>query len=114
MSKVVELELVNNQTVELVLDSGARGLSAYQIALRNGFVGTESEWLASLSSSTPESDKYLEYNPDGTLRSITTALGTRVMEYNIDGTLHSVTGTGVYSSKVFVYDNGKLISMEVI
>ena len=30
---------------------GERGLSAYEIALNNGFVGTEVEWLASLGSS---------------------------------------------------------------
>lgn len=29
-------------------DDGAPGLSAYQVALANGFVGTESAWLASL------------------------------------------------------------------
>lgn len=29
-------------------DIGPQGLSAYQIALANGFVGTESEWLDSL------------------------------------------------------------------
>lgn len=29
-------------------ESGQDGLSAYEIALRNGFVGTEQEWLASL------------------------------------------------------------------
>ena len=29
---------------------GADGLSAYQIALNHGFIGTEEEWLASLSA----------------------------------------------------------------
>ena len=31
--------------------AGANGLSAYQVALANGFVGTEAEWLASLVGS---------------------------------------------------------------
>lgn len=29
-------------------DKGDAGLSAYEIAVQNGFVGTESEWLVSL------------------------------------------------------------------
>ena len=32
---------------------GPRGYSAYDIAVRNGFEGTEEEWLASLKSDTP-------------------------------------------------------------
>lgn len=36
------------------ISSGSNGLSAYEIAVRNGFVGTEQEWLASLK--TPASD----------------------------------------------------------
>ncbi len=47
---------------------GRDGLSAYEIAVKNGFKGTESEWLASLSSANPEIIKasvneYLEKNP---------------------------------------------------
>ncbi len=29
-------------------DAGLAGLSAYEIAVNNGFIGTEAEWLASL------------------------------------------------------------------
>ena len=32
---------------------GPPGLSAYQLALVNGFVGTEAQWLASLSGAPP-------------------------------------------------------------
>ena len=32
--------------------TGAQGISAYQVALNNGFVGTEAEWLASLAAPT--------------------------------------------------------------
>jgi hypothetical protein len=32
-------------------EAGANGLSAYQIAVANGFVGTEAQWLASLAGS---------------------------------------------------------------
>lgn len=34
------------------LSEGKPGLSAYEIAVKNGFTGTEAEWLASLSTST--------------------------------------------------------------
>jgi hypothetical protein len=34
--------------------AGADGLSAYQVALSNGFVGTEAEWLLSLKGATGE------------------------------------------------------------
>lgn len=42
--------LTGSQTVDLNLDLSvaANGLSAYEIALINGFTGTEEEWLASL------------------------------------------------------------------
>lgn len=33
-------------------DKGDPGLSAYQVAVANGFVGTEEQWLASLHSAT--------------------------------------------------------------
>lgn len=33
---------------------GPTGLSAYQIALANGFVGTESQWLAFLGNAPPD------------------------------------------------------------
>lgn len=37
-----------------LVTSGINGLSAYQIALQNGFIGTEVEWLQSLQSSSSE------------------------------------------------------------
>ena len=41
-----------NQTIENS-QSGIKGESAYEIAVRNGFVGTEQEWLKSLKGETP-------------------------------------------------------------
>jgi hypothetical protein len=38
--------------------AGANGLSAYQIAVTNGFIGTEAQWLASLQGSSSGS-KYI-------------------------------------------------------
>lgn len=37
-----------NTTVNLLIEAGMDGLSAYQIAVNNGFKGTEQEWLESL------------------------------------------------------------------
>lgn len=41
------INVTNTSGVEVV-SAGHRGLSAYQVALANGFVGTEAQWLASL------------------------------------------------------------------
>lgn len=48
--------LTGDQIVDLDLDVSvpANGLSAYEIALLNGYVGTEEEWLASLSADSKE------------------------------------------------------------
>ena len=35
-------------------DTGAEGKSAYQVAINNGYIGTETEWLASLKGDTGE------------------------------------------------------------
>lgn len=50
-----EVYIIVNDTpdeVVLVVDEGVgpQGLSAYQIAVANGFIGTEQEWLDSLKS----------------------------------------------------------------
>lgn len=46
---------------------GTDGASAYQIALANGFVGTEAEWLASLSTGgTVVSYEYTQSMPSDT------------------------------------------------
>ena len=43
----------NCEQVTIIAEAlGAQGLSAYDIALANGFVGTEAEWLESLKSIT--------------------------------------------------------------
>ena len=46
---------------------GASGLSAYEIAKKNGFSGTEQEWLASLSASKSAYDLAVEQGFVGTL-----------------------------------------------
>ena len=46
----------------------------------------------------------MTYNIDGTLATVTTALGTKTFAYDGLGRLSSITGTGNYRSKVFTYD----------
>lgn len=49
-SCIVEIETViaNSNTTEITYEKGDDGLSAYKVAVANGFVGTEVEWLASI------------------------------------------------------------------
>ena len=59
MENVLDLEIENNtpDTTDLegeVYVAGTRGYSAYEVAVRNGYVGTEQEWLASLVGATPD------------------------------------------------------------
>lgn len=42
-------------------DPGPAGDSAYDIAVDNGFVGTESEWLDSLVGPAPDTSTYVRY-----------------------------------------------------
>ena len=56
---VVEIEInITSPTVEVVASpiaiKGDTGLSAYDVAVKNGFVGSESDWLSSLKPDTIE------------------------------------------------------------
>lgn len=48
-----------------VYDQGADGISAYQVAVNNGFVGTEAEWLDSLVGPTGPTGATGEIGPQG-------------------------------------------------
>jgi len=108
--------LTSNQIEELV-DRGVLGLSAYEIAVRNGFDGTEVEWLASLvgPQGEPATDfdvsKTLTYTGDK-LTLITSSLGTLTFNYTGD-VLTEIVGTGEYKTKSFNYSSGKLTTITV-
>lgn len=55
---VIHVDTTGSQPVMTVVipkgEKGERGYSAYEIALQNGFVGTEAEWLESLKPSPAE------------------------------------------------------------
>lgn len=45
--------ILAKQYADKIAAEGVNGKSAYQIALENGFQGTEQEWLQSLQGATP-------------------------------------------------------------
>lgn len=61
-SCVVEIETISPEinVTEVFYEKGDAGMSAYEVAVANGFVGNEIDWLASLPASTI--DILLNYN----------------------------------------------------
>jgi hypothetical protein len=54
---VATIDIIVQSPVQVeVAVAGTSGASAYTIALLNGFVGTEAEWLASLKGDTGTSE----------------------------------------------------------
>ena len=67
---------VGAETITVNTFSGAKGDSAYTIAVSNGYVGTEAEWLVSLEGTdgvdaTPYDDTTIQAQADAN----TTAIG---------------------------------------
>ena len=60
----IQVEEIENVTLVVNEGVGPRGFSAYEVAVQNGFIGTEQEWIASLQSdiyksATPPDTPYL-------------------------------------------------------
>lgn len=69
--------------IQSIFDVGVDGLSAYEIALKNGFEGTEEEWLASLKGKsftyddfTPEQIKELQKPAVDAAKEVTQAINS--------------------------------------
>jgi hypothetical protein len=95
---VVVNETIENVTIE-VCGLGEAGLSAYQIAVNNGFVGTEAEWLESLKSITTlvtsGFGENVAYNATTQTLTIDKYNWMDLARgYNVIPTLFSTTGTG--------------------
>lgn len=81
---------------------GADGLSAYEVAVQNGFNGTVSDWLASFGNSPTiyKSRTSIIENPNQsyiTIPELTTPLTTGMYEFELYGTYQTVaTTTGIY------------------
>lgn len=80
----IPVERIPSATIPIQVVSGAEGKSAYDVAVENGFVGTEAEWLASLvgAPGTDAAPHAHPYAPDS---------------HAIDGAYH--TGVGVLPSQ---------------
>jgi len=115
LDKVASREYVENRTKDLV---GPAGESAYQIAVDNGFIGTEEEWLASLSSVTKtsiqnalgyvpesESNKVEDYNP-GSIYTNKQFLSATATE-NLLSQSHNIVAVDV------TYDDGSSETFEI-
>jgi hypothetical protein len=59
-------------------EDGADGLSAYQVAVANGFVGTEVAWLLSLKGAKGDTGNTGQAGPAGSFVSLTASLGADV------------------------------------
>ena len=79
---------------------GADGLSAYQVALENGFVGTEEQWLESLKGE--KGDIGASYEEDNRTESVHKALKSSVLIASISTTNSLVGGAG--SGVIFADD----------
>src|SRR5690606_21345421 len=80
----------NNQSVTVNLPSGLDGLSAYEIAVNNGFVGSEVEWLNSLQGS--DANITLVDGANTTVESVGSGTGT---EWKVNVATANATTLGV-------------------
>lgn len=53
---IVRVTPPSTQVTKVIVNEGVEGPSAYEVAVANGYVGTESEWIASLSASSAVSE----------------------------------------------------------
>ena len=62
-SALVNVQIKPNVAISATVVPGARGLSAYAIAVNNGFEGTEADWLESLhgNASSNQSLTWIDY-----------------------------------------------------
>lgn len=91
--------------------TGERGYSAYEIAVQNGFVGTEQQWLASLKGQQGEPGQPGTPGTPGSDASVTTQNITSALGYTPQSNLipfNPQTGT---SYTAVLSDNGKAIQM---
>lgn len=85
---------------------GAQGLSAYDIAVANGFVGTETEWLESLKSITDlvtsGFGEDIEYDAETQTLTIDKYNWMDLARgYKVIPTLHSTTSTGTIYQYIY-------------
>jgi hypothetical protein len=126
---------VYSETIEAWIDlspglAGSNGLSAYQIAVENGFVGTVTEWLASLQGEQgAPSDATLKTNVEtltGSLDAVTSLRGVSfdwlengrseigVIAQEVEAVLPDVVTTNGDGIKLVKYGNMVAVLIEAI
>lgn len=73
---------VENEINGSILENAMRGYSPYELAKRNGFVGTEEEWLASLKGDKGD----IGLTPDISIGNVTTGQPGTNAEVSVSGT----------------------------
>lgn len=103
---------------------GTKGDSAYQIAVKNGFEGTEEKWLESLKGDKGEKGELVDLvkEEEGKNISIESA-NLPAIEVSIEGESQQTTRSGKNhfdasqipsSTNIVVSDNGKTITMPIV
>ena len=95
-------------------DPGREGMSAYKIAVKNGFTGTEQEWLDSLQgSASPPQNGEISYDIEGLVDSITKGTQTTVFNRDEVGNIISIDKESYI--KEFIRDqDGRITGWEII
>lgn len=104
---------MNNDTLEIDIEAaGPQGLSAYEVALQNGFVGTEQEWLDSLKAEISE-DEFKTINGESILGqgNIEGGSGTST-DVQINGSSITSSGTAnIVTEGVYNASTNKIATM---
>lgn len=95
VAKYLGNSLMINQLIQQAIISIPNGLSAYQIAVINGFVGTEAEWLVSLKGDIGGVYTHIQAVPSS-LWIINHGLGYKPNITVVDSTSRRVFGDEVY------------------
>ncbi len=71
----IVLETPVPQNIEVKVQGGEDGKSAYQIAVANGYVGTEAEWLESFTVTNTSVNEAIAENPEATKEALEIEFG---------------------------------------
>ena len=92
VSYVVEIEDRSIRSTVEVTDPLPRGESAFEVAVRNGYEGTEEEWLETLKGDYVEpKDGVIEYSEDGVILKTIVGDEETLFNYDIEGNILSIT-----------------------
>lgn len=93
-------------------DPGKRGLSAYEIAVKHGFTGTEQQWLDSLGSASPQPGT-IEYDAAGLVEKVTVGDSVTLFHRDAEGTITSVEKE-LYTQQFIRNEAGSIIGWQIL